>query len=111
MPPLLDMEEGLKRLAGNQSLYIRLLGMFRDTKAGVPVEFRNAIERDDRVEAARIAHSLKGAAGNISANRLYRISSELESGMNGTASVTNDLLRRFESVHAETMAAVDEQIG
>ncbi|MEQ9328619.1 MAG: response regulator, partial [Rhodospirillales bacterium] len=111
IPPLLDMEEGVKRLAGNQSLYIRLLGMFRDTKSNVPAEIRSAIERDEPVEAARIAHSLKGAAGNISANRLYRISSEIESALTEASALKDDMLRRFESVHAETMTAVDEQIG
>jgi PAS domain S-box-containing protein len=110
-PSLLDLDEGIRRIAGNKSLYLRLLGMFKNSKSGVPDELRMAISEGDPEQAARHAHSLKGAAGNISANRLYRIASEIEAELKSSSAISEDMLHRFSDIHRETMHAVEEQIN
>ena len=64
-----DIDEGLKRLNGNEALYTRLLGTFVKTieKYYVPVDF----DGNDYGETTEKAHAIKGASGNLSITPLY----------------------------------------
>jgi two-component system sensor histidine kinase/response regulator len=61
----LDTAGGLKRVAGNRKLYLGLLRQFIDNQADASARVAAALARDDYAEAERIAHSVKGVAGNI----------------------------------------------
>jgi two-component system sensor histidine kinase/response regulator len=61
----LDTAGGLKRVAGNRKLYLGLLRQFTDKQADASARVAAALARDDYAEAERIAHSVKGVAGNI----------------------------------------------
>jgi two-component system sensor histidine kinase/response regulator len=76
--PGLDLGHGLERAGGNRELYASLLRSFREKRAGVADEIRRAIERGDRETAERLAHSMRGSAGNLSANHLHDAAVELE---------------------------------
>jgi two-component system sensor histidine kinase/response regulator len=54
-------------VAGNQSLYVRLLRQFLDGQADAAEQIRNCLDRGGREEAERLAHTLKGVAGNLAA--------------------------------------------
>ena len=59
-----DVEDGLGRVLGNEQLYERLLGIFaQDTSYD---ELARAMERGDDDAARAAAHTLKGAAANLS---------------------------------------------
>ncbi len=74
----LDAASGIKRAAGSRSLYENLLQQFLFHHFDDLVKVEQALEEDDTALAARLAHTLKGVAGNIGAETLYQASSTLE---------------------------------
>lgn len=64
-----DIDGGLKRLMNNEKLYRRLLGSF------VKMMDANSIQPDfqgpDYTEVTEKAHTIKGAAGNLSITPVY----------------------------------------
>ena len=61
----LDLAGALKRLNNNAVLYRSLLDKFSDGFDRWGTEIREAIARGDPTTAQRLAHSLKGTAGNL----------------------------------------------
>ncbi|MET0086950.1 MAG: response regulator [Sedimenticola sp.] len=74
----LDAEDGLRRVGGNQALYVRLLLKFRQSQADFGTGIRTALAAGDMESARLAAHTLKGVSGNIGALELYRTAQELE---------------------------------
>ena len=70
-----NVEEGIARCAGNEGLYLRLVGMIRDEKNFGKLS--EAIEENDLEKAFEAAHALKGVLGNLSLTPLYEKSSEI----------------------------------
>jgi CheY-like chemotaxis protein len=71
----IDTESGLRRTQGNLPLYIKLLKRFKKSTSNFEHEFNQA---QDLSVAERLAHSLKGMAGNISADKLHQAAQKLE---------------------------------
>lgn len=96
-----DVDDGLKRIMGNEKLYTRLLGSFVKMARtnGVCIEEGS----DDYTEAIEKAHALKGTAGNLSLTPIYE----------GYTEILN-LLRGGQPVEAkavlEKILPVQEQI-
>src|SRR6185436_11805976 len=80
LPPVagLDAAEGLRRVAGNQALYVRLLRQFLDGHADAAARVRESLARGERVEAERLAHTVKGVAGNLAAGPVQAAAGALE---------------------------------
>jgi two-component system sensor histidine kinase/response regulator len=74
----LDAAQGLRRVAGNQSLYLSLLRRFLSDQADAAGRIRDALERSERTEAERLAHTLKGVAGNLAAGAVQASAGDLE---------------------------------
>jgi len=64
-----DVDGGIHRLNGNQSLYERMIFKFLDMmkKSVVSPEF----DANDYAGVIEVAHALKGAAGNLSVTPIY----------------------------------------
>ncbi|MGD9016631.1 MAG: response regulator, partial [Desulfobacterales bacterium] len=73
-----EIDEGLKRLQGNRDLYRKLLIRFADGYAQAPDHIRTAIDGAKFDDAQRLAHTLKGVAGNLSAPDLQKTAADLE---------------------------------
>jgi len=67
----IDIQTGLKRVAGNRKLYRNLLLKFSKGQAEVVVQIRQAIAAAEMETAHRLAHTMKGVAGNVGANDLF----------------------------------------
>jgi two-component system sensor histidine kinase/response regulator len=76
--PGFDVEEGLDRMMGDRAIYLELLARFREGQADAAAAIRNALAADDRDLAERLAHTLKGVAGMVSAKDLYVQAAVLE---------------------------------
>jgi CheY-like chemotaxis protein/HPt (histidine-containing phosphotransfer) domain-containing protein len=63
----LDSEGGLRRVAGNRKLYLKLLRRYVESQAGAAQSVREQLAAGDRATAERTAHTLKGVSGNIGA--------------------------------------------
>ncbi|WP_338847324.1 AAA family ATPase [Massilia sp. W12] len=74
----IDLQAGLSRVAGRRSLYLQLLRRFADSQRGCIDELRAELAQGHRAEAARLAHSLRGVAGNIGADALSAAARQLE---------------------------------
>jgi PAS domain S-box-containing protein len=63
----LDLEEGLARVGGSRELYLDILSEYCEYYQDVIPKFARLLDEEDFAAARKKAHSLKGAAGNISA--------------------------------------------
>jgi PAS domain S-box-containing protein len=76
--PGIDTASGLKRVAGNQGLYLSLLAKFANGQGGAPDAIRKALRAGDRALAERLSHTLKGVAGNIGASAVQAAAAAIE---------------------------------
>jgi two-component system sensor histidine kinase/response regulator len=65
--PALDIHDGLSRVAGNQKLYFKLLRQFTEQQATAVRQIEAALGQGDAILGERLAHTIKGVAGNIGA--------------------------------------------
>lgn len=79
--PGIDVETGLKRVGGNRKLYRKLLLRFKEDNSDVIEKINEACKSGDNELAVRLAHTVKGVAGNLGANDLYNISREVEAAL------------------------------
>jgi len=75
----LNIEDGLARLNGNKTLYIKILKQFYEFEANFIHDFRSALA-DDISDAGKLAHKVKGVAANIGAVQLAATAKKLEEG-------------------------------
>ena len=76
--PDFDAEDLLERLGGNEILARRVIGRFLTDMPGQLVVLAQAIESADPEAAHRVAHTIKGAAANISGPRVSEAARTLE---------------------------------
>jgi len=76
--PGLDIQEGVERLGGAFDVFADILKEFCNDHTGFQKTLELHLSNGDFKGAATLAHSIKGAAGNISANRLFEAAKALE---------------------------------
>jgi two-component system sensor histidine kinase/response regulator len=74
----LDAADGLRRAAGDSRLYASLLRQFVTGHAGAAEEIEANLRRGDDAVAERVAHSVKGVAGNIGATAVQAAAADVE---------------------------------
>ena len=79
--PGIDLEKGLSHVAGNEERLKKLMLKFRNGSAGAVEDINEALAAGDRTKAHRLAHTLKGLAGTLGANRLQDKARELETAL------------------------------
>src|SRR5499427_7571797 len=77
----IDTKTALKRTGGNPKRYESLLERFADSESQVVSEIRRALAANDTSTAQRLAHSLKGAAGNLGAESLSELAAKTEAAL------------------------------
>jgi signal transduction histidine kinase/CheY-like chemotaxis protein len=120
----IDTVFGLRNVAGNTALYLQLLERFRTSQYHAGAGIRAAFEGGRECEAATLAHTLRGVAGNIGARELQGLAQSVEEAIaRGDAdparlagrvaaleaalgAVMQSLDRYFDSSAAEVIAAV-----
>jgi len=103
-----DVAAGLQRIAGNKRLYRDLLAQFAVKQESVAVRISQALAIGDRVKAERLAHSLKGAAGNLGMNEIFQTAGNLEGAIRVSETGVEDLIEELRSLmdrHIRTMRA------
>ena len=89
--PGIDVESGVQRVAGNSRLYRHILLQFRDSQADAPDRIREALRAGDRDSARRLAHTLKGVAGNIAAADVQQAAAGVEASVRDGTDATPGL--------------------
>ena len=98
----LDQQLGLRRVLGRQALYRELLGKFARTQDRVPAQIRSALQAGDAALARRLAHTLRGLAGNLGASGLQAQAAEVEGAI-----AAGDALAALEPALAQLAATLD----
>jgi CheY-like chemotaxis protein/HPt (histidine-containing phosphotransfer) domain-containing protein len=76
---IFDRDDLLERLGGREEMLGRFIGMFTQNVSGFLEALETAVDRGDHEQMRIQAHTIKGAAGNISARRIYETASAMES--------------------------------
>jgi signal transduction histidine kinase/DNA-binding response OmpR family regulator/HPt (histidine-containing phosphotransfer) domain-containing protein len=74
----LDTNDGLSRVAGNRKLYLNLLRQFAEQHGPAIPQISTLLDKGDFPLAERLAHTLKGVAGNIGAKTVQSAAGTLE---------------------------------
>ena len=76
--PVFDRNELLERLGGREEMLERFISMFIRNTAGFLESLITAVEAGDPEQTRIQAHTIKGAAGNISARRIWETAAAME---------------------------------
>ena len=74
----LDTTDGLSRVGGNVKLYVKILRQFAEQQGHALAQAAAALANGDHALAERLAHTLKGVAGNIGAGGVQSAAAALE---------------------------------
>jgi PAS domain S-box-containing protein len=107
-----DKEDLLGRLGGDEDFCREIMDMFlRD----IPVQLerlKRALEKKDSGELERLAHSLKGAAANLSAARTYESAARLEAmGREKAFKEAAGMLAQLEQELARVHESLRQELG
>jgi two-component system sensor histidine kinase/response regulator len=106
----LDSKDGLMRVGGNQTLYLRLLRQFVEQQGSASAQIAEALAAKDRKTAERIAHTVKGVAGSLGMREVQTAAavleksiregsaaSPLENGLKEFSTALNEFVTRIQS--------------
>ncbi|WP_408645526.1 response regulator [Vulcanococcus limneticus] len=77
----LDVAGALRRTAGDEALYLKLLNSFANTQRTAVEQLEQALGSGDHTTAERLVHTIKGVAGNLGAMALHRSADALEQAL------------------------------
>ncbi|MEK6805445.1 MAG: response regulator [Pseudomonadota bacterium] len=99
--PGIELAAAAKRIGGRSSLLIELLLEFVRDQADAPQRLRAQLANNQRTEAQRSAHTIKGLAGNVGCNRLAAAMQALEQAIQNQPDKVDSLMAEFESALQE----------
>ena len=113
--PGLGVRDGIARLGGNADLYLKLLHSFAQARSSAAREIAEFMRLEDFAAVQRLAHSVKGVSGNISAERLHDAAAALEgtlknAGTEPPNSALSSLLAEFEAALAEALVSISSLV-
>ena len=113
-----DPAIGLYRSAGSKQIYVKVLKRFVTDFADYASTIRSLIEKKDKETAIRMAHTIKGMAGTIGAERLQALATEIELGLVEDKDVFVQLVNfdsllnvLIEQIRIALPSAMDEVVG
>jgi signal transduction histidine kinase/CheY-like chemotaxis protein len=106
----IDTRLGLARTGGNAARYVDLLARFRDGQADVPERIEAALADADTELAARLAHTLRGIAGTLGADAVFRAAGELEAAIISADGSREGRLATVRKLLEEAIAGLTEQL-
>jgi len=104
----IDSGSGVKRVAGNKRLYRDLLAQFTEKQGNAAAEISKALESGDHALAERIAHTVKGVAGNIGITKIQFAAAGLEKAVRERDPALPPQLAEFDSLLRAQVQAIAE---
>jgi polar amino acid transport system substrate-binding protein len=110
--PGIDLADGLSRVGGNGNLYRRLLTDFSKEYGDATGKLKEALAKGDQELAVRLAHSVKGVAGNLGARELQAAGADLEAAIaeNALENIA-ELLEIFDQKIKTIMHGLQEMVA
>jgi len=110
--PGISVRQALSRLDQNERLYLGLLDKFKQGYAYADRDLRNLIEKKQDEDARRLAHSIKGVAGNIGMTDLQAAAANLETAFRDKAKSEYDtMITLFSQALPLVLSSVDQLTG
>lgn len=91
----INLEDGLRRVAGNKRLYLDLLAQFASNQVDAASQISAALDIRDPKFAERIAHTIKGVAGNLGMSEVQSAARNLEKAIRDAQDSIPTLLEQF----------------
>jgi signal transduction histidine kinase/DNA-binding response OmpR family regulator len=107
----IEVLEGLNRVAGNRQLYRNLLRQFADKQADAADQVAGAIKSGDLKLAERIAHTVKGVAGNLGIVVVQSVAQKLEKALRDGEKNLSVPLAEFASVMGPQIQAINKALS
>ena len=109
----LDAVDGLRRVAGNRKLYLKLLRQFASQEADAPARIAAQLAAGDTATAERTAHTVKGIAANLGIAGVQAAAGALEKAIREKADPggVGALGRQFSDVLAGMLARLRPALG
>lgn len=102
-----NTEEAVARMAGNVSLYERMLVKFLDMMKNSSVQ--PDFDRNDYADIIESAHAIKGASGNLSLTPVYEAYSEVVRLLRANQpEEANKVLKKVMPVQTEIMNCIEK---
>ncbi len=107
-----DMELGLRRVLGKKPQYLSLLRKFLAGQKDAAAAIRVALDGNDLETAERLAHTMKGVAGNIGATGLHDRAADLQGALREQAvrKTLDHRLRLFSDALGEVIADLEAKL-
>jgi PAS domain S-box-containing protein len=102
----INLADGLKRVGRNRRLYRDLLVQFAAKQADAAAEISGALESGDIKLAERIAHTVRGVAGNIGITEVQSLAQKLEKALHDGDRKILSLLVEFASLMSAQARAI-----
>jgi PAS domain S-box-containing protein len=107
---IFDEADLLERLMGDKDLAYILINGFLDDMSKQIKFLEESVKVEDYSTAQRIAHTIKGAAGNIGAPSLKEAAYEVEkTAKNGDAKMVRELLENLSTQYARLAEVIEKQ--
>jgi len=106
-----DVPDGLRRLAGNRRLYRNLIEQFAKKQGEAARQITTALERGDRQLAERVAHTVKGVAGNLGIKQIQTGAERLERAIREDDVTVQASLAEFQSLMSRQVEAIERALG
>lgn len=106
----IDIKDGLQRVGGNRRLYRDLLMKFAAKHSDESLQISDALHIGDRSTAERIAHTVKGVAGNLGIKPVQFAAEKLEKAIRESDSASPTMLRDFASVLRTQIDAIEQAL-
>ncbi|WP_179958216.1 hybrid sensor histidine kinase/response regulator [Chitinimonas arctica] len=101
-----DTVAALHRMGGRLGFYYRMLAKIPSTLGDTPAKLHDALSRQDRTTAERLAHTTVGVAANVGAVELEAVARKLEYALH-EGSEDEVLLQDFDHCLARALAQVE----
>jgi CheY-like chemotaxis protein len=105
-----NVADGVKRVAGNKRLFRDLLVQFAAKQGDAASEISVALASGDLALAERIAHTVKGVAGNIGIAEVQSAAQKLEKAIRDRLDSVQPLLNEFAALLKTQVAAIRQEL-
>jgi HPt (histidine-containing phosphotransfer) domain-containing protein len=103
--------DGLKRVAGNRRLYRELLSQFTEKQGDASVQISEALKSGGGKLAERIAHTVKGVAGNIGIAGIQSAAARLEKAVREGDPAVSALLEGFAALMGSQVRSIQQALS
>ncbi len=108
--PPVDWEALRKRYRGREDFITKLVKTALNSCKETPGKLRQAMHAHDSTQLSFLAHGLKGIAGNLEADRMYQLATQVEINAKRGGTATDPVAGELAAALEKVLAALVEQV-